>query len=199
MAPRTVEAGTHFPCMWPQSASVWMPFFVWIQEILGLDAMPSMDVNFFELGGHSLSAMQLQRVLETGSERGRGSRRLSLREVFQHPTVAGLAKLLAEEGPFCFSFLLRISLRITPRAFSLHQENHTDSHHSPREKPPLLSGHSRENDGGGLPASFAQERLWLEQHLLPGDGTSPSHLKWCEMSRTCHHGELTLGSANGET
>lgn len=104
MAPRTVEAGTHFPCMWPQSASVWMPFFVWIQEILGLDAMPSMDVNFFELGGHSLSAMQLQRVLETGSERGRGSRRLSLREVFQHPTVAGLAKLLAEEGPFCFSF-----------------------------------------------------------------------------------------------
>ncbi|CAK8988391.1 unnamed protein product [Durusdinium trenchii] len=113
------------------------------QEILGLDAMPSMDVNFFELGGHSLSAMQLQRVLETGSERGRGSRRLSLREVFQHPTVAGLAKLLAEE-------------------------NHTDSHHSPREKPPLLSGHSRENDGGGLPASFAQERLWLEQHLLPG-------------------------------
>jgi amino acid adenylation domain-containing protein len=74
---------------------------IW-QELLGLDQV-SVEDRFFELGGHSLLATRvLTRVRRTwGID-------LPLRELFRHPTIAGLAELidsslltplpLAEEG-----------------------------------------------------------------------------------------------------
>ena len=68
------------------------------QQLLGIDRIGVND-DFFELGGHSLLATQL-----TSRMRQRFDIDLSLAEVFEAPTVAGLAdlilaKLLDEEEP----------------------------------------------------------------------------------------------------
>jgi aryl carrier-like protein len=56
--------------------------------ILGLPAVGIQD-NFLDLGGHSLSAMRLVHALNDA-----GVGELSLREIFDHPTVAAQARLL---------------------------------------------------------------------------------------------------------
>ena len=62
------------------------------ESVLGLERVGVQD-NFFELGGHSLKATrlvsQLQRELEL---------EISLRDIFQMPTVAALAKVLEQRG-----------------------------------------------------------------------------------------------------
>ncbi|MGW3389356.1 amino acid adenylation domain-containing protein, partial [Streptomyces cinereoruber] len=91
------------------------------------------DDGFFALGGHSLLAARLtNRIAELLGAR------LSIRDVFERPTVAGLAELIAERGG-------------TPVT----------------EIPPLVAGEA-EAESGLPPASFAQRRLWLLSQLDGG-------------------------------
>jgi len=63
------------------------------QELLGLDRVGVHD-SFFELGGHSLLATQLAARLQE-----RRGAELPIEKVFEAPTVAGLARLLASAAP----------------------------------------------------------------------------------------------------
>jgi SAM-dependent methyltransferase len=100
-------------------------------QILGV-AHVGLHDNFFALGGHSLLATQLlSRIRETFPDK-----EISLRSLFESPTVAGLAQEVeAAGGPF------------------------------PHSVAPPIVPTSRE---GGLPLSYAQQRLWFLDRLQPG-------------------------------
>ena len=100
------------------------------REILGVEQISIHD-NFFNLGGHSLLAIQvISRIRAVmGIE-------LSVRSLFETPSVAGLAE------------------QIEPNLRSGQE----------RTMPPLVPV-TREQD---LPLSFAQQRLWFQEHLVSG-------------------------------
>jgi amino acid adenylation domain-containing protein len=102
-------------------------------EVLGLERIGVHD-NFFDLGGHSLLATQV-------ASRIRGVFRvdLPLRQLFEAPTIAGLARVVR-----------------TPGKGTAHSE-----------APPLVPL-PRELSRVGLPLSFAQQRLWFLDRLEPG-------------------------------
>ena len=62
---------------------------IW-QELLRVEQVGRED-DFFHLGGHSLLAVQMVSRVRSVLER-----ELALREVFEHPTIAGLARVLRE-------------------------------------------------------------------------------------------------------
>ena len=62
------------------------------ESVLGLERVGVQD-NFFELGGHSLKATRLVSLLHRELEL-----EISLRDIFQMPTVAALAKALEQRG-----------------------------------------------------------------------------------------------------
>jgi amino acid adenylation domain-containing protein len=96
--------------------------------------------NFFDLGGHSLSATQVVARL-----RGALGTELPMRALFENATVAALAEQVAQTWD---------AARTAPA--------------SERRKMarPLITRVSRD---GGLPLSFAQQRLWFIDQLDPGN------------------------------
>ncbi|HYX24398.1 MAG TPA: amino acid adenylation domain-containing protein, partial [Thermoanaerobaculia bacterium] len=113
-------------------------------EVLKLEWVGVED-NFFELGGHSLQAAQVAaRVYAAfGVE-------MSLRTLFEDPTVAALAARIApasdpKQAP---PGLSTIATADVPTA-------------------PVVPG-VQEPRAGGLPLSFAQQRLWFLDQLEPG-------------------------------
>ena len=61
-------------------------------QVLGLERV-GVDDSFFELGGDSLSAMRVIAAVNTGLDAS-----LSVRALFEAPTVAGLATQIGAEG-----------------------------------------------------------------------------------------------------
>ncbi|HEX8128490.1 MAG TPA: amino acid adenylation domain-containing protein [Pyrinomonadaceae bacterium] len=105
---------------------------IWAQ-VLGVKRVGLND-NFFELGGHSLLATRI-----VSKAREAFHIELSLRALFEKPTVAGLSAVVEAE--------MKRAQQGTPT-------------------PPLLPV---PRDGGGLPMSFAQQRLWFLDRLVPGN------------------------------
>ncbi|HEX7640719.1 MAG TPA: condensation domain-containing protein, partial [Burkholderiaceae bacterium] len=64
---------------------------IW-QELLRVECIGRHD-NFFDLGGHSLLAVQLMTRIRQGL-----GREMALRQLFEHPTVAALARQLMRTG-----------------------------------------------------------------------------------------------------
>ncbi|HWW75929.1 MAG TPA: amino acid adenylation domain-containing protein, partial [Pyrinomonadaceae bacterium] len=105
---------------------------VWT-EVLGVERVGIGD-NFFELGGHSLLATQVvSRIREAFAVE------VSLRQLFDAPTIAGLAALLEE----------------------LERARRT------QDAEPADAISRREHDER-LPLSFAQQRLWFLEQFEPG-------------------------------
>jgi amino acid adenylation domain-containing protein len=106
--------------------------------------------DFFALGGHSLLATQVvSRILaELEVE-------LPLRAIFETPTVASLASLVASARSS------RASLRSPAERAKLDR--------SPlRRVEPGAPGIPRRAGSGPAPLSFAQQRLWFLEQLYPG-------------------------------
>ncbi|HEX3531511.1 MAG TPA: non-ribosomal peptide synthase/polyketide synthase, partial [Thermoanaerobaculia bacterium] len=111
-------------------ASIW-------SEVLGVTGLGVYD-NFFDLGGHSLLATRMISQLRSAFEV-----ELGLHELFEEPTVAGLAARV-DSAMRSGSALAAPAIQRVPRGREL-----------PGEDP-------------GLPLSFAQQRLWFIDRLEPG-------------------------------
>ncbi|HYR10485.1 MAG TPA: condensation domain-containing protein, partial [Longimicrobium sp.] len=114
-------------------------------QVLGVDRVGAAD-DFFTLGGHSLLAMHVWAHL-----RDRCGAELSLRALFEHPTVAALAAVV-EAAPRA-----EAAVRITPRPRDAETEI---------ELVPL--GRVR---AYAVPVSFSQQRLWMLDRMDPGRAT----------------------------
>ena len=117
----------------PRSATETQIAGIW-REILGL-ATVGVNDNFFELGGHSLLATRVLSQI-----RSRLDTDLSLRELFENPTVATLAG--------------RIDAAVG-------QDIPTTNH-------PRPSSMRKVSRAEPVPLSFAQQRLWFLERLEPG-------------------------------
>ena len=119
-------------------------------DVLGLPEVGVTD-HFFDIGGHSLLATQLvSRIRDVlGIE-------LPLRALFDEPTVAGLAGLIAAEDN-----LDRRALELVNRG---------------GDRPGRLAPRD-ERLRTQAPASLMQQRLWFLEQLEPGGGTY--NLAWC--------------------
>jgi amino acid adenylation domain-containing protein len=122
-------------------------------ELLGVERVGVHD-NFFELGGHSLLVMRLVARLRTtlGVE-------LAVRAVFEAPTLAVLAEMIASLG----SAEARSGADATRRSIASL---------GAAEEPALVPV-ARD---GVLVASFGQQRFWLMAQLAEGAAYDMSHV-----------------------
>ncbi|MBU7314572.1 non-ribosomal peptide synthetase [Paenibacillus oleatilyticus] len=94
---------------------------IW-QEVLGVAKLGIRD-NFFELGGHSLKAMSLMsRVHKLMNVK------IALRDIFEHPTIEQLAKVIQQQNSHQFISIVKAEQRdyyllssSQKRLFILHQ------------------------------------------------------------------------------
>jgi acyl transferase domain-containing protein/acyl carrier protein len=118
------------PYVAPQDETELSVARIW-QELLGVEEVGIND-NFFELGGHSLLATQIISQVRSALKVS-----LSLRHLFESPTIAALAAAIrGTEGAASASKQEKSAIRPVPR--------------------------DRE-----LPLSFAQQRLWFLHRLEP--------------------------------
>ena len=113
---------------------------IW-EELLGEEGIGVRD-NFFELGGHSLLATQLVARIER-----RLGARVALASLFQSPTIESLAHEVKVKGTSCSSQMP------LPTGVSTQLQR------------PAIQ--CRERVGQPAPLSFAQQRLWFLDQLLP--------------------------------
>jgi amino acid adenylation domain-containing protein len=120
--------------------------------LLGRDTVGP-DEHFFRLGGHSLLAAQLSARL--GVVLGR---RPGLRAVFEAPTPAGLARVFspAQAQPVTDDALTGAPVGASPGA------------PSPSVDPPDRASIPRRTERTSAPLSLQQQRLWFNEHLVPG-------------------------------
>ncbi|MFE7558195.1 amino acid adenylation domain-containing protein [Kitasatospora sp. NPDC057500] len=111
------------------------------------------DDDFFDLGGDSLRANRLAAMV---CRAGLGARELDVRDVFDHPTVAGLAAHLGDPDHPC----------------------DTSTGPGPRPVPRLPLAQDR--GAGPVPLSYGQRRFWFLHKLAGPDGTYnvPLVLRW---------------------
>ncbi len=114
------------------------------EQILGIAPIGIHD-DFFELGGHSLLATQLVSRLRDAYRV-----ELPLRNLFETPTIAGLAELIRNARPQASDAGAATALAASPAAIR------------PRPRLTAEDGTSR------LPLSFGQQRLWFLDQLDPG-------------------------------
>ncbi len=88
-APRGEDVGPSQPRALPSTPTESTVLAIW-KEILGIDAMSTTD-NFFELGGSSLQAIKVISRIEDEFEI-----ELSAQQLFDDPTIAGLARAVSE-------------------------------------------------------------------------------------------------------
>jgi amino acid adenylation domain-containing protein/non-ribosomal peptide synthase protein (TIGR01720 family)/FkbM family methyltransferase len=101
--------------------------------LFGIDEVGRED-NFFEMGGHSLLATQLMsRVREAFKVE------ISLKDLFEEPTINGLARKIEE------------AMRAREK----------------EQAPPLVRVSRESRRGMRFPLSFAQQRLWFLDQLVP--------------------------------
>jgi amino acid adenylation domain-containing protein len=132
--PAPGEAATGQAYEAPRTATEEMLAGIW-GDLLSRERVGVHD-NFFALGGHSLLATQVVSRL-----RNRLGVELPVRALFEQPTIAGLAVLLAGHG-----------------------EGGGEG-----VAPGPIVALPRDAEGGGtFPASFAQRRLWFLDQLEPG-------------------------------
>ncbi|KAL7658740.1 hypothetical protein ACMYSQ_004842 [Aspergillus niger] len=109
--------------------------------VLGLD-MGATD-NFFRAGGHSLMATRIaSRIMK------RLDVKITVRDIFEFPTVASLAKRIRQCEPTKY-------VQISP----VEQKGPVGQ----REP-----GEQGEQRGAGMKLSFAQSRLWMLEQMNPG-------------------------------
>ncbi|QMU69850.1 non-ribosomal peptide synthetase [Streptacidiphilus sp. P02-A3a] len=126
-------------------------------EVLGVPEVGALD-DFFALGGHSLrAAMAAARLsARTGAE-------LPVSEVFAHPTVEALARLLPPSDSAADSSAADSSAADSSAA---------DSDRPDRARPGgdwEADGPKPRPAGANPPLSFSQERLWFLHRLDPHD------------------------------
>ncbi|HND19984.1 MAG TPA: amino acid adenylation domain-containing protein, partial [Acidobacteriota bacterium] len=133
-APERIETANQAAFAAPETATQQALAEVWTQ-LLGVKQVGIND-NFFSLGGHSLLGTQLMSRIRKvfGVE-------ISLRKLFEFPTLAGLAELIDQ------------TQTMTDPATPLQPEL------------PAIERVSRDLP---LPLSFAQHRLWFLDQLEPG-------------------------------
>jgi pristinamycin I synthase-3/4 len=131
-------------------------------EVLGLDRVGVRD-SFFELGGHSLLATQVtSRVKDVFGVQ------LPLRQLFEAPTVAGLAAAVAEHETRSGQSE-RIARALAGASGLFLDEPDLLARVLEREGvAPERETIGRSPRGDDPPLSFAQERLWFIDQLLAG-------------------------------
>ena len=130
---------------------------IW-REVLGVDGVGIHD-NFFELGGHSLSAARVAtRISEAFHQE------LSLHDIFDSPTISGLAAKLAAAGPQVTAGILpAVEGGILPPGRAMPDSGTV----TPPGKMPGSTAGRMPAATGSMALSFAQERTWFLEQLSP--------------------------------